>query len=294
MKIIVSLLLIAFTNLLALDATFVPYAAESRYEGVTKDKSSITGLHTKFFTSDYSIELSYENTDFEYINQDDDNSTADSNSTTDKLKQTDLAISYSQLISKNYKINAGAHYITGDNNESHDAKVYFLGLKYFKKNRFDIGADLAYSTYDNNATADDVRQIRVYAGMTFGNYKSKMGKFITKVGATMIYPQYTDSNSTLKSRYSSYDLTVTQLKGAFINKLSWWSGKQMYAVKDRGFTVYNLNELHETGLTISSRYTIDKDMGLMLSYTKEQFIDLDVNQDDSMERLLVSFDYTFR
>lgn len=283
MKIVISFLLLAFTNLLAMDVTLVPYAADSKYEGISKDSSSITGLYSKFSTPNYSVELNYENMNLEDIN-----------SSVDKIKQTDLVARYSQLLSDYYKLNAGAHFIKSDNNESHDAKVYFLGVKYFKKNRFDVALDIVYSTYDNNATADDVRQIRLSTGKTFGNYKSKMGKFIAKVGARMIYLKYTDSNSTLDSRNSSYDLSLTQFKGAFINKISWWSGDQLYAVRDRGFSVYNLDELHETGITLSSRYSITKDMGLMLSYTKENFIDLELDEEDSMERILLSFDYTFR
>ncbi len=281
MKIISLVLFLFFTRLFAMDITLVPYVAYSEYQKDAKDKALIRGVYTKFTNPKYSVELNIEKTNLDY------NRTYDTT-------QNDFVLAYSQLLSNNYKFHSSLHYISSDNNQSDKTKVIFLGLQRFKQNKFDLGIEFAYSRYEETALAENIGQARVYGGLTFGDYKSMMGKYIAKLGATLLYPEYTNSNSSLKSNYSSYDISLTQFKGAFINKVSYWYGEQLYGVRDRGFVVYNLNELHESGIYISSRYSLYEDMGLSLTYTKENFNDLDTNIDDCMERILLSFDYTIR
>jgi len=284
MKILISLLLFTITHLFAADITLVPYLVKSSYDGVSKDSSMIGGVYSKYKTADYTVELSYENMKLDY----------NSTSTLKTIKQDDFTVAYSQLLSSTKKIKGTVHYILSNNTQSDKAKVYYMDFQHFKKNRFNVGLEIAYSRYDTSAIADDIRQARLYYGSSFGDYKSTMGKFIATIGVTLISPKYTDSNSSLESSYSSYDLSLTQYKGKFINKLSWWAGDQLYAVKDSAFTVYNLNELHDTGLSLSTRYSLNSNSGVSLSYLRDSFLDLDVNKKDTMERIMLSFDYTIR
>jgi len=284
MKILISLLLFAITHLIAADITLVPYIAKTSYDKVPKKSSLIGGIYANYIEDDYVIEMGYENLKLDY----------NSTSAVKDLNQDDFVLSYSQLVTPSKKIKGAFHYILSNNKQSDNAKVIFVDLQHFKKNKFDIGLELAYSSYDKSAVADDVRQAKLYYGMTFGDYKSTMGRYIVKIGATMISSEYTDSNSSLDTTLNSYDLSITQHKGNFTNKLTWWDGDRLNAVKDDAFTVQNLNELYTTGLTLSTKYAIDRDMGLIVSYSKESFLDLDVNIKDKSERFLFSFSYIFR
>ena len=279
---IIFFLFVTLTNIFALNFTLVPYIASSTYEDVSKESSKIKGVYVKFYTPEYALEASYESNKIDY------------NSTIGSVSQDDITLAYSQIISNNYRVKGALHYIESDQNASDKAEIYLLGAQYFKKNSLDMGVDISFSKYDKSAIADSVEQIRPYAGISFGHYNSLMGRYVVKAGATIIYPSYTDSNSSLESSYTSYDISLTQYKGNFITKLTLWRGDQLYSVRDNAFSVYNLNELHSAGIYLSSRYAFSQDMGLRVSFNREDFRDLDVDKIDKMQRYLLSFDYTIR
>jgi len=278
MRLFIFVLLFSITQLLAYEITLAPYMTQAKYKNSSKDSSSTNGLYTKYKAKNYAIALSYEQTSLDY------------NTTDEELNQKDITLSYTQRISNNYNLKTAYHQISSSSDNNISADIYFLGLEYYKKNRFSVGADFAYSAYDTKNTY----QIRTFAGISFGDYKSKMGKFLIKTDARMIYPQSEDTNNTLDSYYPSIGITIKQYKGDFVNTINGWMGERIYSVEDNGFTVYNLNELHSSGLYISSRYAITKTLGLQFSYTNESFEDLDLNIDDSMQKYFVSFDYTLR
>ena len=282
MRFITALLLLAFTQLLAFDITLAPYMTKANYKDASKDSSSTNGFYTKFKSPEYSIALNYETTTLDY------------NATTSQLKQNDYTISYSQKISNNYNINALYHKISTSGEKDFSADIYLLDTQFYKTNKFTTGISLAYSSYGSDALAKNVYQAKAYASTYFGDYKSTMGKYLIKADATIISPDGEDTNSTLNTQYTSISLTIKQYKGDFINTVSGWMGDRIYAVEDNGFTVYNLNELHSSGFYLSSRYAITRNMGVQLSYTGERFKDLDVNMNDSMQKYLLSLDYTIR
>lgn len=282
MRLITLLLFLAFTQLLALDITLAPYMTKANYKDASKDSSSTKGFYTKLKAPEYSIELNYETTALDY------------NATTSQLKQNNYVISYSQKISNNYNLKALYHKLSTSGEEDFSANIYLLDLQFYKKSRLNAGTSFAYSSYGSDALAKSVYQVKAYLGTYFGDYKSIMGKFLIKTDATIIYPNGEDSNSTLDTHYTSIGLTIKQYKGDFINTISSWMGEKLYSVEDNGFTIYNLNELHTSGYYLSSRYAITKNMGVQLSYTSESFEDLDISINDSMQKILLSFDYTIR
>jgi len=282
MKFILFIFLLTFTSLFALDITLVPYMEKSSYKNNYKHSSSVNGFYTKFSTKQYSLELNYENTSLDY------------NSTLTNYTQTDYTFSYSLYLSKNYRLKTAYHNMSGDSKQNISAKVYSLGLQYLKKRSFDLGVDLTYSDYSKSESVNDVYQTNTYARVTFGDYKSLMGKYIVKLDVSFIHPKSLDSNSTLSSSYTSYGLSLKQFKGDFINSIGTWGGEQIYAVKDNGFSIYSLNELYNSSYYISSRYAVSENMGITFSYKVEKFNDLDTLKDDSVRRYLLSLDYTIK
>ena len=282
MKFIIFIFLLTFTSLFALDITLVPYMEKSTYKNNYKQSSSVNGFYTKFFTKQYSLELNYEKTSLDY------------NSTFGDYKQSDYALAYSLYLTPNYRLKTAYHLMSGDSNKKTSAQIYFIGLQYLKRANFDFGVDLAYSNYAKSKLVDNVSQTNTYARVTFGDYKSLMGRYIFKVEATFINPKSIDSNSSLLSSYTSYGVSLKQFKGDFTNSIGGWGGEQVYALKDNGLTLYSLDEVHNSSYYISSRYSVSKNLGLTLSYKVDRFKDLDTTKNDTIKKYLLSLDYTIR
>ena len=282
MKFILFIFLLTFTYLFFFFFTLVPYMEKSNYKNNYKQSSNVNGFYTKFSTKQYSIELNYEKTSLDY------------NSTFSDYTQSDYTLAYSLYLDKNYRLKTAYHLMSGDSNKKTSAEIYLIGLQYLKKGNFDLGVDLAYSNYSKSKLVNNVSQANTYARVTFGDYKSLMGKYILKVDATFIHPKSIDSNSTLLSSYTSYGVSLKQFKGDFTNSIGAWSGEQIYASKDNGLTLYSLDELYNSSYYISSRYSVTKNLGVTLSYKHENFKDLDTTKDDTLQRYLLSLDYTIR
>jgi len=280
MKIIITLFLLIFTNLVALETTLVPYMEQANYTNSYKNSSTINGLYTKFKEPEYIIELDYETMSLE------------NNITT--IKQTDYTLSYSYFLRDNYQLKTTYHQMSNDANLSSSAKVYLLGVKYFKRNSFNLGLDISYSSYDKTALATEIYQLTPSLAINFGDYKSTMGKYIVKVETNIIYPKSIDTNNTNVKDCASYTISLTQFKGDFINKVSFYTGEEIFAVKDNGFSINNYNELYTSGYALSTRYSIYEDLGIFLSYKRDNFTEIETNNKSKIQRYLLLLDYTIK
>jgi len=280
MKTAILLLLFIFTNLIALDITLVPYTAKDSYTNSSNKSSKINGFYTKFKEPNYSIELDYETMSLE------------SNSTT--TKQTDYTLAYAYFIKNNYKIKTLYHQISNNAKTNSKVKAYLLGVEFYKKSIFNLGINLSYSSYDETSLAKEVYQTSPYFKISFGDYKSTMGKYVLKLDANGLYPKAQDTNTTSIKNNSSFGISLQQFKGDFSNMFSYYKGEEIFAVKDNGFSINNLNQLYTSGFSLSTRYRIYDDMGIKLLYKSDKFTAIDTNMDGERKRYLLLFDYTIK
>lgn len=281
MKFITFAFFLTFTHLLAFDIILVPYVEKSSYKNDYKSSSKVEGIYTKVLDKDYSLELNYEKMDLDYTS-------------ISQLKQTDYTIAYSLYFTNYYRLKTAYHKISGNSNKNPNATIYFLGLQYLKKNSYDIGIDFANSSYDSSILVNDLHQMTTYARITFGEYKSLMGKYTIKFDNTLIYPQNLALDSIFDKKYSSYGVALKQYKGDFINSIGGFKGKEIFSVKDNAFNVHNLNELYTSSYYISTKYKVSEYTGFTLSYKSENFTDFETNKDDTTQKYLFSLDYTIR
>ncbi|MBU1657935.1 hypothetical protein KKG72_02655 [bacterium] len=266
-------------NLYAYEAVIIPFVANSEYQDSEKDSALHGGFYSKLSDSKNSVELSYERLNLNY-------------STPKKmLLQDDVTFNYSHILSKNYTLNGGFHYIHTNERQSNKVQSYFLGLKYFNKNNFDIGADVCYSLYNSYSLAESILQLKPYFGFHFGENSSIMGHFYTKISYYLMHPKNTTTS--LEHNYNSYEIDIQHSLGNFTNNLQAWSGKQLYAVKDSGFTLYNLNEEHNGGYSFSSKYRLSKKLGIKAAYVYEDFSEFGTNGSSTMSRYILSCEYNF-
>jgi len=280
-KLILFLLLaVGITKLLASDSTLIPYLSQTDYSDGSKSDSTIGGLYYRYSTATHTYELGFEKIALKF-----------NDSNTSDLKQDDITFVYSYQMDKNYKLKTGLHYILSNESYINKTTIFLLGLGYIEKKSFKLGANLAISLYSSSALASKIIQLKPYYGFTYGERNSVMGKFYTKFNMYIIHPK--EITTSLKHTYYSYELELNHSKGNFTNKVSGWIGEQLYALRDNGFTVYNLNEEHNGGFSISSRYSINSDIGLKLAYVYEDFNEIGSTTATIMNRIVLSCDVNF-
>ena len=71
-----------------------------------------------------------------------------------------------------------------------------------------------------------------------------------------------------------------------------WSGEQVFAVRQGGFTVYNLSEKHTGGYGGSLKYAFGQSVAATVALFNEQFRDIGFVDDVSLTTLHLSLGFT--
>ncbi|WP_200762278.1 hypothetical protein [Nitrosophilus alvini] len=304
MKKIASLSLIAIAALAGENISVVPFAGYLDYGSKSvKDNGYFGGVYVSKEFDLQKVELQYEYLKVKYKNDEPD------------LEQNDFTAVYTNYFDDNYLARAGLHFIDSDDYLTDGGYILFGGLKYFQAFDFDAGIDVFYTHYDNFDPSLGVWQFspsfgKYIKGCSYGDFyvegkynyitfksskitqtvvnqssgMSAMGKKSTHI--IQRSEEYTDS-------YNSFEFNLANYYGKFTTKASVWIGKQAFGVRDGGFTVYNLAEIHKGGAALQTRYSYSKELGLSAGIYYEKFTDTENGEDSYMTTLGASLDYRF-
>lgn len=243
----------------------VLYGGVLKYADSSKDNGWFAGAYFQESSAEDRLELAYERTEVDYIDVD-----------TSALKQNDFTAIWTHYLSSDYSIRLGGHYIDSSDTLSDGAYSLFAGIKYFEGYAFDMGVDGYYSTYDDYLSSDevtkglDVIQIEASIGFTFGQYDSSIGSFYSKFSYDLIRPD-NEGLTQLSDSYHSAALSLKNFNGNWTTTVAGWVGKQVFAMRNEGFVMYNLNEEHRGGAEFSVHYAFSDHSGLKVQYGYERF-----------------------
>lgn len=278
--------------------TVTPFAGYVGYgDSSVKDNGFYGGVYMSRKDMHQQFDLQYSHLKLDY--KDD----------TPTLGQNDFTFVYSNFSTQNYIVKGGVHYIDSDDYLTDGGLVFFGGVRYYEKISFDIGIDAYYSNYGNFSPALNVWQLAPSAGKYFRTAQS--GDFYLNL--QYLYITFEESNivetvNSHKSRpnmhtirsVTEYDnnshsvqLSVTNYYGKFTTTGYVWGGKQAYAVRDGGFTVYNLAEVHKGGAGLKINYKIKEKLGFGFDLAYEKFTDTETAEDTNMIAAGLSFSYIF-
>ncbi len=228
---------------------------------------------------------------------------------TQTFGQNDFTFVYSNYSVQNYILKGGVHYIDSDDYLTDGGMVFFGGVRYYEKESFDIGIDGYYSNYGNFSPTLNVWQLTPSVGKYLHTRQS--GDFYLNL--QYFYITFEESNivetvnshsarpnmHTIRS-VAEYDnnnhsvqLSVTNYYGKFTTTGYVWGGKQAYAVRNGGFTVYNLAEIHNGGAGLIIDYKIKESLGFSFDLAYEKFTDTETAEDTNMLAAGLSFSYIF-
>ncbi len=280
------------TSLLAQSKNiFVPYlsyasygsssAADANATNINNKKDRIVGIYSLFDAGDHSFEFAIESKKLSYTKQ----------NQTKILNQTNYIASYKSYLKNNLRLNTVIHYIKSSFSQDNGMIASVIGLNYVSGKKVNLGVEMAYSIYNANKKAPKVFQTKAYLSYPYGRKDSAWGMIFPKI--TFYYIKPLSSNIPLKDSYFSTEFKLIHLKNHFTSAISYWAGKQVYAIRDDGFTLYNLDNIHESGFSVSSRYTWSEAIGFKTSYENEYYKPLGSKQNQYMHRYIFLVDFNF-
>ncbi len=284
--------------------TVIPFAGYLGYGTQSaKESGYFAGAYVSTRLGEGDLAFQYAYTDISYRDGSDD------------LVQNDVTVAYGGNYSENLYLKGGIHYIDTDDLYTDGGVTLFGGAEYFGYKPYTFGADLYYTNYSSFDPSLDVWQISPYAGgrlleSPYGSfYLNALYNFITfkssKIEETVVgmsskmggmsrhtpfvitrYSEYTDT-------YHSVEIKLTNYYKAFKTVAAAWVGKQAFAVRDGGFTVFNLAEIHKGGLSLRTSYSYSKSVTIDAGLSYERFTDTQNGEDSGMTVFTASFGYSF-
>ncbi|WP_457593816.1 hypothetical protein [Hydrogenimonas sp.] len=279
--------------------SLLPFAGYLGYGSQSAKESGLfAGLYGYIGKESQSLELQYAYTDISYRDGVDD------------LIQSDLTALYSKKIGERTRLKAGIHYIDSDDTFTDGGTTLILGADHRTEGGYDTGIGLYYTRYGNFNPSLAVWQVTpsvtkslaqnwsleaAYTFITFRSEKitetvlgmgSMMGSMGRRTHTIVTYDEYTDT-------YHSGELSLTYSEGAMHSTASLWLGKQAFAVRDGGFSVFNLAEIHKGGVSLTSRYAYSERSSLSAALFYERFTDTQTGDDSGVTGVWVSYGYRF-
>ncbi|MCK5217977.1 hypothetical protein KAR10_00545 [bacterium] len=216
-------------------------------------------------------------------------------------KQADFTAVYTNYACKNIKFYLGTHYITTQLAYSNQGLVFLGGINYYRPHSWNAALEGMYSVYSGYEPSLRIAEVSPKLG--FYLWTNILSSGYIQVQGYYIQPQ--DYNIPTQGHYSepgqappenkkyclSAELSLTLEYQGFMLQGFGWQGEQMFAVRQKGFVVYNSAEKYKNGYGLSLRYTWRKRLGITVSWSQEQFSDIGEDNLAEARRLMLSLGY---
>ncbi|NOQ30082.1 MAG: hypothetical protein GQ570_03055 [Helicobacteraceae bacterium] len=274
-----SLVSLLTASLLADITTVVPYAGLLNYSSESiRDNGYFSGLYASNASWTNKFEIGAEYTTFQYKNR-----------AITPLVQRDFTIAYTRYFTEKYNLKGAYHLISSSDDATDGGNIYLLNFTTNPSKKLDISLEAAYSSYKDSF---NVLQGRTSVGRVFGDYNSMLGSFHVQGAYKYIKPSTATINN-LKSSYDSFHMEVINYNGDFTTTLSTWTGSEVYAVTNGGFSVDNLADEKKGAVALAVRYAFTPAMGLTLNGKLLNMREAGATVDSSSSVLGATFDYSY-
>ena len=268
----------------ALYGTYINYSGSD-----VKDYGySSTGYLSIWSGKVHNLQFGIEHTHIEYKNGYSD------------LDQQDFTAVYSNTngILKNHTFTFGVHYINSDDDLTDGGYTLFFDGTYFNYQteypylfNWSGGIGIYYSSYDNTV---DFHVLQVNPHTSFRLYSSQaFGGLYTDITGYYIHVSNSDRVGVNNDNYYSLDVALRYYYGNYEFKVGGWIGKQVFAVKNGGFVVYNLNEEYKGGFYGEISYNLSKHFRVSLNVSYNRYAEGLTGNDVDQTVGTVSIGYRF-
>ena len=241
-----------------------------------KDMGAVTGGYLYLgFGLNHAVELEYDFTEIDYVDPG-----------ADRLTQSDYSFIYTNYSLPSYILRAGTHYIDSDDISTDEGLTLFAGLGKYERYNWDFLIDGYFTRYENYSVSNQASDNPLFVFQL----TPKLG-FHFKPGLnTRLYVEVKANYISLSEGLDNLDeddfYSIRQSLTCYYEKLTLsgyvWSGRQVFAVRNGGLTVFNLPEKHTGGYGASVGYMIGK-TDLSIGWQSESFRDIGVEEGRNVE-----------
>lgn len=205
------------------------------------------------------------------------------------LDQLDATAAYN-FYSTRASVRIGGHLVQATDPLTDGGLIVFGGGDVYEVGRWSLGVHGAWSHYPDFDRGLDVGQLAPTGGLTI-----RTGDPETTIGVTArgYFIRLSEPAGMDQRDFGSGELAASLTHGRFRLSGYGWLGEQAFAVREAGFTVFNLSEIHKGGFGGGVRWVTTPSSALSAGLYVERFEDLGYPDTATARTFLLSFGYTF-
>jgi len=205
-----------------------------------------------------------------------------------QLQQGDLSAAYS-LFGARASGRVGAHLVLSNDSLTDRGLVLFGGVNAYKVGVWNVGAEVAWSSYPDYGDGLNVTQAAPTVGFTSVNASGTRSVGVTLRG----YIIHLSEETGLEGQdFISAEAGVSFRSGPLTLSGYAWGGEQAFAVRNAGFLTFNLSELHTGGYGGGLRWVLSPRSALSAGVYIERFQDLEFSGDAKVRTFSISLGFT--
>lgn len=190
-----------------------------------------------------------------------------------EIVQYDYNFVYSNYMISAWKLSLGFHTLKSEDTTTTDGKTFYLGLNRYQPFSWNVGLDLFQSIYPDYYKASEkelqVTQFSPHFGFFFCG-----GKCYSETVASIIQlPPEIAGVEKEKGPKTSFRETISIHFSKWTLKGFYWGGIQQFAVRDKGFVLFNSAEKHLGGYGLSAVIPVFNTAHITVARSQEQFED---------------------
>ncbi len=263
--------------------TLMPYTAQLTYvDSTTKDTGSISGIYGFWGMGlSHSLDFALESTSFTSL-------------TGTATAQQNNALVYTYYSSYTSKYRFGTHGVTGDDANTTGGRAMSVGTTYSKYGSFAADLDVYSTTYGDYAVYDSAYSL-TGTGLSVTQITPKIavpfdyGKYVLNAEANIINLSAAPLGSETSYTSATFGLGVYRMRWS--TNLDIYAGKEAFAVRDSGFTLYNSSSVYKSGAKLSGAFYYSYQTHYFLSYATRTYEE--TSADAVANALTLKFKHTF-
>lgn len=186
------------------------------------------------------------------------------------LDQQDYTLVYTNLSIPNWKFRVGTHFLTSADDPYTDGGwAAIAGAHYYIPDQWDAGVDFYFSRYDDYVPDVNVVQLTPHVGINLWKHKD----FTLRSDVRWYYIKRDEHVDVGDTGLHSVEGKLSVLTKPVSLAVFGWVGEQTFALRNEGFTLYNLPDRHTGGFGGEVQLRLWGDATLKLKVCRETMKD---------------------
>ncbi|NBR86268.1 MAG: hypothetical protein EB141_00170 [Verrucomicrobia bacterium] len=206
-----------------------------------------------------------------------------------RLKQLDVTTAYDNFSLGDWRLRVGGHLLANGDPATDGALGALAGVEWLGSARWSAGADGFYTRYEDFRTGLEVTQLAPKFGITL----ARGVDWTLRADTRGYWVNLSEDAGFARKNFFSAEERLTLGWQRWTFTAFGWSGRQVFAARGDGATLFNLPEKHTAGYGAEVKHALSDRAAVSLRFNREEFRELGGTTTAAAHTFITSLGTTF-